>query len=206
MMPSGKECLQPYTLSNLDLVTQSFTLMAGTSKLPLAAISFRRCTPVVVSSLTPFQLAAMLVHFLGFCWMDWRMRFKTHLNSGLLVSFGSGSVPSFANFSSSSLPLWIKRVASPPSSTIRSGPGRPGHVSICSVHHQYSGRVSPFQAKTLEVPAFAMAAAAWSWVEKMLQEHHRTFAPISARVSISTPVWIVMCSDPEMFTPLKGFA
>ena len=30
------------------------------------------------------------------------------------------------------------------------------------------------QAKTAEVRAAAMAAAAWSWVEKMLQEHHRT--------------------------------
>ena len=29
MMPSGREWRQPYTLSNLDLVTQSLTLMAG---------------------------------------------------------------------------------------------------------------------------------------------------------------------------------
>ena len=28
------------------------------------------------------------------------------------------------------------------------GPSWPGHVSICSVHHQYSSSVSPFQAKT----------------------------------------------------------
>lgn len=28
-IPSGRECLHPYTLSNLDLVTESFTLMAG---------------------------------------------------------------------------------------------------------------------------------------------------------------------------------
>merc|ERR1719265_867626 len=53
-------------------------------------------------------------------------------------------------------------VASPPSSTIKSGPSLPGHVSICSVHHQYSSSVSPFHANTDEVPALAIAAAAWS--------------------------------------------
>ena len=36
MMPSGSECRQPYTLSNLDLVTLSFTLIAGNSRLPAA--------------------------------------------------------------------------------------------------------------------------------------------------------------------------
>ena len=51
-----------------------------------------------------------------------------------------------------------------------------GQRSTCSVHHQYSSRVSPFQAKTgtpagrSTVPCgpTATAAAAWSWVEKML--------------------------------------
>ncbi len=42
--------------------------------------------------------------------------------------------------------------------------GLSGHVSACSVHHQYSSSVSPFQANT-GMPAAAMAAAAWSWVE-----------------------------------------
>ena len=45
---------------------------------------------------------------------------------------------------------------------------RPGHDSARSVHHQYSSSVSPFQANT-GMPAAAIAAAAWSWVEKMLQ-------------------------------------
>ena len=35
-----------------------------------------------------------------------------------------------------------------------------------------------------------MAAAAWSWVEKMLQDAQRTSAPSSTSVSISTAVWI----------------
>merc|ERR1712170_127825 len=60
------------------------------------------------------------------------------------------------------LPLWISSVASPPSSTRKSQPSAPGTVIICSVHHQYSGSVSPFQAKTVDVPALAMPAATWS--------------------------------------------
>merc|ERR1719440_592059 len=98
MMESGREWRHPYTLSNFDLVTQSFTLMAGTRSSFLAAISRRRCTPVVVSSLTPFQLAAIFVHFSGLTWIDSRINLKIQRNSGLLVESGSGSVPSLANF------------------------------------------------------------------------------------------------------------
>jgi hypothetical protein len=36
MIPSGSEWRQPYTLSNLDLVTESLTLMAGNRSEPLA--------------------------------------------------------------------------------------------------------------------------------------------------------------------------
>merc|ERR1719390_346490 len=183
MMPSGSECRQPYTFSNFDFVTQSFTLIAGKSNSPLAAISLKRCTPVVVSSLTPLHLAAMRVHFVLSAAIESLIVCKTHLNSGFVVLLGSGREPSLANFSSNSLPLWMSMVASPPSSMIWSGPSAPGQVSICSVHHQYSARVSPFHANTEEVPALAMAAAAWSWVLKMLHEAHRTFAPRAWRVS-----------------------
>ena len=55
------------------------------------------------------------------------------------------------------------------------------------------------------VPALAMAAAAWSWVEKMLHEAQRTSAPSAFSVSISTPVWMVMCSEPAMRAPFSGF-
>ena len=59
----------------------------------------------------------------------------------------------------------------------------------------------PFQAKTgtplglSGVPSrpTATAAAAWSWVEKMLHEAQRTSAPRSMSVSMSTAVWTVMC-------------
>ena len=50
------------------------------------------------------------------------------------------------------------------------------------------------------------AAAAWSCVEKMLHEAQRTSAPRACRVSISTPVWMVMCSEPVMRAPFSGCA
>src|SRR5262249_11094951 len=65
VMPAISECGQPYLLSNLDLVTESLTLIAGNSRAPARAISYSRCTPVVVSSVTPRMSAAMLVHFCG---------------------------------------------------------------------------------------------------------------------------------------------
>ena len=79
----------------------------------------------------------------------------------------------------------------------------PGHDSARSVHHQYSSSVSPFQANT-GMPAAAIAAAAWSWVEKMLHDAQRTSAPSATRVSISTAVWMVMCSEPVMRAPVSG--
>ena len=82
------------------------------------------------------------------------------------------------------------------------------------MHHQYSSSDSPFQAKTgtpagdSTVPSgpTATAAAAWSWVEKMLQEAQRTSAPRATRVSMRTAVWIVMCSEPAMRAPASGFS
>ena len=65
-----------------------------------------------------------------------------------------------------STPLCTTSVASPPSSRIMLGPpvaplASAGQRKACSVHHQYSSSVSPFQAKT-GMPAAAIAAAAWS--------------------------------------------
>ena len=56
----------------------------------------------------------------------------------------SGTEPAFSN----SRPLCTSMVASPPSSRIRFGPSPSGHRKSCSVAHQYSSSVSPFQAKT----------------------------------------------------------
>ena len=80
------------------------------------------------------------------------------------------------------------------------------------MHHQYSSSDSPFHANTgtpcrsstVPLGPTATAAAAWSWVEKMLQEAQRTSAPSATSVSMSTAVWIVMCSDPAIRAPASG--
>ena len=103
-------------------------------------------------------------------------------------------------------------VASPPSSRIMFGPSPPGQVSACSVHHQYSSSVSPFQAKTgtpcgssgVPLGPTATAAAAWSCVEKMLHETQRTSAPSEVSVSMRTAVCTVMCSEPMIRAPFSG--
>ncbi len=51
-----------------------------------------------------------------------------------------------------------------------------------------------------------MAAAAWSWVEKILQLAHRTDAPSAVKLSMRTAVSIVMCNEPVMRTPASGRA
>ena len=105
---------------------------------------------------------------------------------------GAGTKPARSN----SRPLCTSSVASPPSSRIMVGPSWPGQRSSCSVHHQYSSSVSPFQAKTgtprgvverARSGPTTTAAAAWSWVEKMLQLTQRTSAPRATSVSIRPP-------------------
>src|SRR5215472_12438347 len=130
------------------------------------------------------------------------------LYSAESFSSGCGTAPAASN----STPMWMSSVASPPSSTIESGPLPSGQVSICSVHHQYSSSVSPFQAYTatpcglsgVPVGPTTAAAAAWSWVEKMLQLTQRTSAPSATSVSISTAVCTVMCSEPAILRPFNG--
>src|SRR6185312_14299870 len=148
LMPSISECRQPYLLSNLLLVTESLTLIAGNSRVPAFANSYSRCTPVVVSSETPMIDCAMVVYLLGLSASERRRVSKMILYSSESFSSADGTTPA----ASYSTPMWISRVASPPSSTMESGPVPSGQVSICSVHHQYSSNVSPFQAKT-EIPA-----------------------------------------------------
>src|SRR5580704_8222008 len=209
LMPSMSECRQPYLLSNLDLVTESLTLMAGNSRLPARAISYSRCTPVVVSSVTPLIAAVTFVHLPGWSASELRSRSRMPRHSSESSSAGVGTPPAF----SYSAPLCTNGVASPPSSRIMLGPSSPGQVRACSVQCQYSSRVSPFQAKTgmprgsSGVPSgpTATAAAAWSWVEKMLQLAQRTCAPSAVSVSISTAVWMVMCRLPVILAPRSGW-
>src|SRR5947207_2233802 len=119
----------------------------------------------------------------------------------------TATLPACSNAS----PLCTRSVASPPSSTMRSGPAPSGHTSASLVHHQYSSSVSPFHAKTaaprlVGVPPrpTATAAAAVSCVLKMLHEAQRTSAPRSISVSISTAVCTVMWSEPVMRAPPSG--
>jgi hypothetical protein len=99
----------------------------------------------------------------------------------------------------------MNNVASPPSSTISCGPWLFSQVKQSLVSLQYYSRVSYFQANTLAVSAFAIAEAAWSCVEKILQLHHLTLAPKAWRVSINAAVWIVIWRDPDILAPLNGF-
>ena len=87
------------------------------------------------------------------------------------------------------------------------GPSDPSSPqrSVWSIAHQNSSSVSPFQAK-VGMPALATAAAAWSWVEKMLHEAQRSSAPSATRVSISTAVCTVMWREPVMRAPASGWS
>src|SRR5579875_57566 len=209
LMPSISECRQPYLLSNFDLVTESLTLIAGNSSVLPRAISYSRCTPVVVSSVTPMMFPATSVHLPGVCVSDSRSTPRITFHSSGSSSAADGTPPAF----SYSAPLCTSSVASPPSSSNMLGPSLPGQVSACVVHHQYSSSVSPFQANTgtpfgsSAVPSgpTTTAAAAWSWVEKMLQLAHRTCAPSAVSVSMSTAVCTVMCSDPVIRAPCSGW-
>src|SRR5215207_4220622 len=208
LMPSISEWRVPYLLSNLLLVTESLTLIAGNSSVSSRKRSYRRRTPVVVSSVTPLMCLAISVHRWGsVSRLRWSTR-RTSLNSTLSVLSCDGTAPAF----SYSTPRWTSIVASPPSSRIMLANSPLGHNRICSARSQYSARVSPFQAKTgtpcgssaVPLRPTTTAAAAWSCVEKMLQLAQRTSAPRSTRVSISTAVWIVMCSDPAILAPASG--
>ena len=101
-------------------------------------------------------------------------------------------------------PLWRSSVASPPSSTINCGPLPPGRelqgLPWCS--HQYSSRRLALPGKDGNAGGLAIAAAAWSCVEKMLQAHPADVrAKLPTSDSMRTAVWIVMCNDPMMRTP-----
>ena len=165
---------------------------------------------MVVSSVTPLMPAAVSVHRPGRSAIVAFSRSTMTCHSSGSSSVASGTAPAF----SYSAPLWTSSVASPPSSRIMFGPPPSGHRRAWSVHHQYSSSVSPFQAYT-GVPEGAStvpfgptttAAAAWSWVEKMLHDTQRTSAPSAVSVSMRTAVWMVMCNEPMIRAPASGWA
>src|SRR6185312_16908552 len=123
-------------------VTESFTLIAGNSSSPFSTISYSRCTPVVVSSVTPLMPWPTFVQRCGSAPSERVSSERITLNSSESAPAGSGTAPALSYW----LPLWTSSVASPPSSRIMFGPttpSSPSHSSTCSVHHQYSSSVSP---------------------------------------------------------------
>ena len=128
----------------------------------------------------------------------------------LVLLVGRGTAPAASN----STPLWTSRVASPPSSTIMFGPcpspksnscvGAPPvllqGLALPGEHRGAAGLLDGAVGPT------TTAAAASSWVEKMLQDTQRTWAPSATRVSMSTAVWTVMCSEPATRAPASGWA
>ena len=97
---------------------------------------------MVVSSVTPLMPAAISVQRVVLS--DSERRSTSRMTA--YSSESLGSVEGTAPASSNSRPLCTSRVASPPSSRIMFGPAPSGQRSTCSVHHQYSSSVSPFQA------------------------------------------------------------
>src|SRR6202000_3516821 len=93
VMPAVREWRQPYLLSNLDLVTESVTLIAGNLSSPAFSISYSRCTPVVVSSVTPLISATGLVHLPGASARELRRRSRMTSHSSLSPSAGDGTAP-----------------------------------------------------------------------------------------------------------------
>src|SRR6185312_14411257 len=129
-------------------VTESLTLIAGNNSSPFSTISYSRCTPVVVSSVTPLMPSPIFVQRCGSSPSERVSSERITLNSSESAPAGSGTAPAV----SYCVPLCTSSVASPPSSRIMLGPSEPsspsGQLSTCSVHHQYSSSVSPFQANT----------------------------------------------------------
>merc|ERR1719333_1140150 len=80
LIPSTRDSLQPYRLSNLDLVTESFTLMAGTFRAPFLNILYRLWTPVVVSSDRPL----MSLRYWGY--FSWTRLVRSPPSSRIMLS------------------------------------------------------------------------------------------------------------------------
>ena len=99
---------------------------------------------MVVSSVTPAQSFATRVQRRGSFFSSRARSPRTTAYSSESALAGRGTLPACSN----SNPLWMRSVASPPSSTICVGPLPPPKSSARSVHSQYSSSVSPFQANT----------------------------------------------------------
>ncbi len=195
----------PYLLSNLDLVTESFTLIAGNSSLLAAGQLVEPGDPDGGLLADPAEAAAAT-------------RVKRRPSAARLArrtsSIGSWSpswhLPGPSPAASNSTPLCTRKVSVAAVVDEQVRARSPSNRRI--VHCQYSGSVSPFQANTgtplgrSTVPCgpTTTAAAASSWVEKTLQDTQRTSAPSATSVSMRTAVCTVMCSEPAIRAPCSG--
>src|ERR1700736_6005613 len=84
LMASTSDSRQPYRLSNLLLVTESLTLIAGKASFPSFAISYRRWTPVVVSSVTPLTCFKRVEYQVGSVFNFALMALYRHVSSSLV--------------------------------------------------------------------------------------------------------------------------
>lgn len=123
--------LQEYKLSNLVLVTESLTFIAGTQSFPALLSWYNLCTPVTLSSTIPKYYVEFLKMY------QITRHFKDNKMKIPLIALNA--VGCF---------LSIKWVASPPSSKIIFG-CQPSAAIQRSMHHQKSSSVSPRQANTL---------------------------------------------------------
>ena len=201
-MPSISEWRQPYLLSNFDLVTESLTLIAGKSSVPVLGDLVEPVHAgggLLGDALDALADPRPLLRVLGERALQQRRGRRGTPRSSAVD--GSGTAPAF----SYSAPLWTSSVASPPSSRIMFGPSPSGQVQhllgappVLLAASRPSRRRPGRPAGSSGVPSgpTTTAAAAWSWVEKMLQEAQRTSAPSATSVSMRTAVWMVMCSEP----------
>jgi len=83
LIESTKLSLHPYKLSNLDLVTESFTLIAGINNLLSFSNFFKALTPVVVSSETP------LIFFYKSLYLSWIIIVRSPPSSNKRFGFQS---------------------------------------------------------------------------------------------------------------------
>ena len=118
------------------------------------------------------------------------------LSSELYVELGSGILPSLKINSSAFLPLLMRRIMSPPSSTIMLGmqplPQSYSYINEFSMQPHYSSRLPPFQENITAYSSCIMIATVWSWVEKMLQEQQRRSLLRALRFSINNAVWMLI--------------
>ena len=97
----------------------------------------------------------------------------------------------------------ISSVRSPPSSRIMFGVQPSGPRTVCSMHHQNSSSLMPFQANT-GMPAAATPRRRGPGSRRCCRTTSAPWRRAPVSVSISTAVWIVMCRQPAMRAPFSG--